>query len=617
MAPFSGRMDKARCTNYKERRLTRPDRKAPRIGTETTVAVAGTLGLGVTGYLDYDAKAYNLDDSVGWLHRFWSALYESLQLFVLHTPEFQTLPGFDLEAAQALGAFVFFFSIIGAFWRIGVMEYRHLWYSWRRGHIVICGAGWRGLAFARDFYAGRLPVKTDRKGRPDLLVLERDGDSAGIAECERLGIPYLIGDASDPRTLRSVGVHNAATLIAVCGSDEANLEIVIRAGQLKRRRNARTLKCYVNLTNDDLRTMVRQKGFAQPEGQSIEISTFGTDIYENTARRLFLSNPLDRVPIGETSPLRVHLLIVGFSPMGEALLAQAARIGHFANDLPMKVTVIDPRAVQKGEAFATRYRGIDEVVKVRYEDRPPHDAAVVSLINEASQEPNFLPICLICFSDEKLNLALAVKIADAMKDRSMPILWWLPKHSDVGLGLLFSQKLQQELFGKNVLPFGTLENVYNAESLEMKEPDEMGRAFHECYVKEQMEKGQTLANNSSLQPWDALPENFKNSNRLVADHIAVKMRAIGYHLERSPSKTEAITEFSEEETRILSRMEHARYCAERFMDGWCLGEKNAARKTNPTLLPWNILPDAEKVKDAEQVRKVPYIIQQAGWSICR
>lgn len=578
----------------------------------------------------------------GKLDRFFEAAYGALQLFLLHTPEFDRPPNAWLETGRVSGMIVFVCSIVLAFWRIYQMRFRHSWYHWSRGHVVICGAGWRGLALARDFREGRLPAKRNYRNQPYVIVIERDPDTDGVRQCDLLGIPYLIGDATDPKFLSSVGVRRAHELIAVCGSDEVNLEIAIRARDLGRPATHPPLKCHVHLANDDLRAMVRQKGFAPHEGTAIEISTFGTDLYENTARRLFVDNAdaLDRMPITETSPLRVHLIILGFGPMGQAVLAHAACIAHFANGLPLRVTVVDPQAARLLEEFAQRRTELARVAEVLPVSRSPHDAAVVSLVAAAGKEPNFLVTCVICFPDEKLNLALAVKMDDAIQGRSVPIRWWLQARSDVGLGLVFSDRLQSELVGRHVKPFGTMDQVCNAQSLELEEADRMGKAMHDSYVAEQMKKGDTPENNSSLRPWDALSENFKNSNRLAADHIPVKMRAIGYRLEKLPATADRITEFTPEQVELMSRMEHARYLAERFMDGWRPSAedpvpdpqtgalkpavKDPVRKTNPTLIPWDdldhperSLPEKEREKDREQVRKIPEIVHSAGWYIRR
>jgi Trk K+ transport system NAD-binding subunit len=580
------------------------------------LGVSATLILGGVGFWIYTAPDYPGAGFADIIHHVLESAYQTLQLFVLHTPEFSSPPNIFLDLARFLGAFVFISSVLGAAWQVMKMGARHAWYSGTSDHIIICGAGWRGLALARDFYLGDLSSK---KGvRSDIIVLERDPESRGVAECQRLGIPYLIGDASNPEVLASVGAARARKLVAVCGSDEVNLEIIVRAAQIERVVEG-PLRCHVHLSNDDLRTMVRQKGFSPGAETVLEISTFGTDIYENAARRLFHDTPLDRVPIGEHSPLEVHLVIIGFSEMGQAILMQAACIAHYANVKRPKITVVDPNARALGEDFERRHSGIANVAEVTYLDRVPHDSSLVNLVTGAARKENVLATCAICFEDEKVNLALAVKLGDALKDHPIPVRWWQQSRADAGLRLVFSERLQRQLDEADVRPFGMLENVCNAETLELKEPDEMGRAIHEFYLGERWAQGETLDSNPSLQSWELLPESFKNSNRLAADHIEIKMRALGYHLERKPTSGEPILEFRPDQIEILARMEHARYCAERFMDGWRRGErKDPVAKTNPTLVPWgNELPPVEQEKDREQVRKIPHILEKAGWYICR
>jgi hypothetical protein len=127
-----------------------------------------------------------------------------------------------------------------------------------------------------------------------VVVIEKDPGCEGLHECEKLGIPFLVADATDPRTLEAATIEKATAIVAACSDDGTNLEIAIHARQLtESRRSAHPLKCHIHLSNVDLRTMARQKRLLAGDKRKIVISTSGIDFYENSARWLFLPHPLD------------------------------------------------------------------------------------------------------------------------------------------------------------------------------------------------------------------------------------------------------------------------------------------------------------------------------------
>ena len=66
-------------------------------------------------------------------------------------------------------------------------------------------------------------------------------------------------------------------------------------------------------------------------------------------------------------------------------------------------------------------------------------------------------------------------------------------------------------------------------------------------------------------------------------------------------------------------MEHLRFCGERLLAGWryAPGPKDPVHKTSPTLVPWEDISEVEREKDREQVRAIPQVLAEAGWTIAR
>jgi hypothetical protein len=120
-------------------------------------------------------------------------------------------------------------------------------------------------------------------------------------------------------------------------------------------------------------------------------------------------------------------------------------------------------------------------------------------------------------------------------------------------------------------------------------------------VEKRKKSGDTVEANTALVPWEELDEDFKDSNRHQADHRPIKARALGALLAAAGVRAPTA-----EHIEILARMEHRRWSAERILDGWryAPGPKNVELKTNPTLVPWEQLPEKFKERDREVARDI-------------
>ncbi|MGQ0702339.1 MAG: RyR domain-containing protein [Gemmatimonadales bacterium] len=107
--------------------------------------------------------------------------------------------------------------------------------------------------------------------------------------------------------------------------------------------------------------------------------------------------------------------------------------------------------------------------------------------------------------------------------------------------------------------------------------------------------------------------------RQQADHIRVKLEAIGCESAPRPDWAAALFKFSSSEVEELARLEHRRFVEERLAQGWryAPGSKNAVKKTNPTLIPWEQLSEADREIDRQAIRELPAFLARAGSTIQR
>jgi hypothetical protein len=148
--------------------------------------------------------------------------------------------------------------------------------------------------------------------------------------------------------------------------------------------------------------------------------------------------------------------------------------------------------------------------------------------------------------------------------------------------------------------------------------DTFARAIHDDFVAQRRRDPVPRSESDpSMRPWHQLTPGLKASNRQQADHIPVKLRAIGCHAVAADEAGPSVSEFTHAEIETMAIMEHARWVAERLLGGWSPGPKDTARKQSPYLVGWEALEESIREYDREAVRRIPTLLQLVGQRICR
>ena len=160
-------------------------------------------------------------------------------------------------------------------------------------------------------------------------------------------------------------------------------------------------------------------------------------------------------------------------------------------------------------------------------------------------------------------------------------------------------------------------SVKTPAKLDDSQLEQVARAVHSNFVAEQMSN--LSRSNPSTKPWEDLPATLQHSNFEQAADIMRKLESIGLQVvPKDESVTPAV--FSEQEIEVLARMEHARWNVERLLDGWTLGEKHVADKTNPCLVSWKDLEQLANTPqewDRQAVRQIPDLLGLVGLMMVR
>lgn len=530
--------------------------------------------------------------------RIVQSLYSSAHLLLLHFEANQAMPA-RLYAAELCA--VIFMSATGV---AVVLEFFgiQLWLWWmvlRGNHTVVCGLGPLGRSLAKQVRS---------KGRPTLVIEERPEDPA-VTNVEYSGGIVLVGKALDKGLLRRAGVRHASCLFAALESDSSNVGVAVRAADLAEHRPARfhhPLRILVHIVDPQLRTFLRERRVLAIGTRAARISTF--NMFDNSARKLFLAFPLDYKPIAPNDERTAQLVLIGFGFMGEALLLQACRVGHHANLKKLKVAVIDHQAGRKERFFRSRYPQLDQVCTAKFHELDAEEPTAQTLVAKLCADPHSISTAVIAFDDDARSLSLALSL---IRRKEIEVRVRVRLSDPAGLTTLIGGAAQG--LSSQLTAFGSLAEASDLD----QELDSMARALHEDYKRRREREG-VRKDDPALRDWEDLDDDYIQSNRHAADHIPVKLHALGYHSGKSGSEPgETVERFTAEEVDLLGRMEHERWNAERFLAGWTLGPRDPLKRVSPYLVAWEALQPQIQEYDREAVRLIPGVLSGNGYQIYR
>ncbi|MGI5523112.1 NAD-binding protein [Micromonospora sp. CA-259024] len=94
-------------------------------------------------------------------------------------------------------------------------------------HVIVVGLGNVGTRVVQELHSFGLTV----------VAVDRAPTARGVAVARELGLPFLIGDATSPETLRAASVSTCRALVVLCADDVTNLETALLGRSLHRAAN--------------------------------------------------------------------------------------------------------------------------------------------------------------------------------------------------------------------------------------------------------------------------------------------------------------------------------------------------------------------------------------------
>lgn len=559
------------------------------------VLFVATMLFGTVGFMQHDAS-----QGVS------TALYKAIQLFSLESgvvdTEIAPMP-VSLELGRWLGLLTTLTGFVGAAAAAFHGFRAALGIRLSGEHDIVCGAGEKGCAVAESILASGGKV----------VVVEKDESAPSITQLQRKGALVLFGDARELPILKKAGLAKASHLVCATGDDNANLAIAMMAAGSPLA--APGLKVHVHIADvahSDI--LVRNGILGGTSTQGTYLCSF--NFFRNRARCILRDFPLECDNDGRISN-EVFLILPALDRLGTALVLQAALVGHYRDCGKVRIHLVGKNAerdLQQLLSHVPNFRECAEITAHTIAEENEFSTCAARIVAEGSGKASVFSTVFLGSLEENAALAEAL----VLKERS--------QGSDrfrVLISARDDSALRQIVGGQNGQDGAPLSrwisflppahSACGRESVYAESLDEVARSVHEKWYNGNREaiakaeqsgdatKAAQLRGKAAYKPWSELTEEQKSDNRSAADHLAVKIRAAGLDpgdpaLERKWADLDAST------LDMLTRVEHQRWSAVRWLGGWQHGARCDERKTHDNLVPFDDLDEATRNYDLEQVQ---------------
>ncbi len=590
---------------------------------------------------------------------FLRKLYYAFQLFttesgdrIYESRETISWYGFLIfNLARFLAVSTLIYTIVFALYTVLKDELYLTRVKYMNKHVIICGLGEIGFALANNY---------DEKD--NLVIIENNVDNENLSKLKKQGVKIVKGNALDPQTLEKAGVSHAKCLIALTGDDFSNLTIIRNANEIYKKygRNNDPIRLAANIDSRNLKTAASQEGLVSIEydcsfskildeyfasaseyvkkdkdGNRIagkeryelaetELKKYNPDcaqqsnmhinqarlfnINELAARYIHHCYPPDRFrPVTKKDDPPVHILILGYSQMGEELLKLSVQNCHYLNQSKTRITLVSLDADLVEQKARNKRNRISEIVDIQFIRFNPHHLSHQFI---AAQKLHNVDIIYICSPNESTQASYSVKAREIFGN-NIPIVRSFARD-------VFTRSDSDEST-YNVFVYNEIARyaLIIDESIDKK-----AIATHNRWLKREIINYIDKVNKAisedvekipipkkTMKTWHLLDDETRDDNRSVVEHNFVKIRAMGqlnkWNTCEDIENAKVDFSFQKDEAKVwqLAEMEHRRWMATKFYYGW---EYNVDRKDelkrHNNLLAFEKLDDRTKNIDYNQIK---------------
>jgi len=553
--------------------------------------------LGVIGTYQLLENAYKADPNN--TYKLVEPLYKSMQLFFMGSYEYSNYIPLTLHIVRFLSPLALGYAAVKTVIYVVRDELNMLKIRRYQNHTIVVWLNNMSVQLIHDL------LKTDK-----LIVITEQTDHPEIEEIKNQGGVVLIGNLSDTYLLQRAGIERANYLISFA-DDAINITLAQNIKKVIKGHNT-NLKCFVQISEQTSIKNLNSLNFftyMNTDHANFEIQTF--NIYERASRLILRHHGPDMFKHVTTPDApQLHILIAGFGALGQTVFVQAARMAHYYNLKKLKITVLDPDAEVQGNKLLKRYKEITNIIDYQFisSDLDVLDEETMNLIEQD------LPIagCYQCIEHPNTALSFLDNYLYINADDKKPLLLALFSKDNM-LSFIPDE------YNNIVHLFDIMDETCTREAIINESIDSLAISIHNDYIKKQKAAGTFNPQKASHRDWNTLSLDFKEQNRNQADNIYVKVRALECSIAPLNSPEPAF-DFTKDKDVVerLAEMEHNRWNAHLWINGWKYGEKrDDKRKLHTDLVPYHLLSDPVKQYDRDAIMNLPMLLNSLGFKIVK
>lgn len=458
-----------------------------------------------------------------------------------------------------------------------------------RDHVIICGVHETAEVLVQQFR--REKTKT-------VVIGALQQGSVEAENVRRYSTVMLEGDPKDSALLSLARVKRAKALLALTESDGMNAEIALSTMNLLEKRKGTPLPCILQISNPGLWKIIREKALSPNDWKTLKLDFYnGPALGARVLLKTYFTPFMDT--LSNTPSL---FIVVGAGRLGESIIVRASREWFERNPTSMnlEILLVDLNAVAIKDRLLATYPHLSDRVTIHPFAIGVHSAEFQSacFLKERAAVSNVL--AFVCLNDDTAGLTAALTLSHLLIGIPSKIL--VRMDHNPGLARLV------ETNGKGavqIIPYNSLSLAARSDLVLGGIIEVLARAIHDQYIGT-IPLQESAATSPAAVVWEALPERLKDANRRQAEHILEKLRAVGCDVVPMTDWLATGFSFTPGEIEYLAEMEHIRWMDTMREQGFSFGPtRSEGEKTHPSMIPFHDLPEPEKEKDRETVRKIP------------
>ena len=531
--------------------------------------------------------------------------FQSMKIFGMEFVDgFSSPLPWQLEVARWLAPGVILYTAVKAIMYFIRREFKSFQLSYKKDRIIVTSLNEKSRHLIKDFLNNGEKV----------IVIAGIKDVRKLDEVEKEGAVIVEGDITSKKFLNNIAAHKAKHFVFLEDDDETNISnaisvynYLIKYGKDKKQ----TIFTHVadDIKLDELMELKFFEKYLEKNeaNKNCEIRVFSMN--ERSSRVLFNAFSPDEFKTVRPDSPQLRVAIFGSGKLSQSMIIRFARIGHYANHSKIKITLF-----HEGDFLVKKllqnFPKITDLIEFESIDNPI-DLFDIEEFNKLQHEQPFDAVYLLCENDSLSSNILKKLIKNDAKGNINVVLALLNPD-----GILSKWYNVKTIGNISLHKFNLIEESFTIQSVISEKIDEMAKLIHAFYLPPKEERN---PEKGSHKEWEYLAIDFKNQNREQADHLDVKVRALGCKIVPLDSpEEEFIIDEKAEIFEILAETEHNRWIGHMTLSGWKKGKKrDENNKIHPDLIPYHKLSEDVKQYDRETILNIPVLLEKQGKKIVK